>query len=124
MWMPKFTFNSGFTFNKKISETNHLLIGLRLIHSGSSQVNRQYYLSDNGQNNWIFDDHRDTLAQRQLFDFNISYKSRKHEIGFVVKNLLNKTNYLPALASPSGRVMGESRIWYLTYKYLLGGKYK
>ena len=124
MWMPKFTFNSGFTFNKKISETNHLLIGLRLIHSGSSQINRQYYLSENGPNNWIFDDQRDTLAQRQLFDFNISYKSRNHEIGFVVKNLLNKTNYLPALASPSGRVMGESRIWHLTYKYLLGGKHR
>ena len=121
MWMPKLTFNSGVTIDYDFAKGKKALIGFRYMYYGESTVNRRYFSTGLGGNTWEFNSLNEELDARHILDLNIMFKSDFYEFGLVVKNALNQRNYLPALASPSGRVMGESRVWYLTFKYSIGG---
>lgn len=121
MWMPNLTFNSGVTIDYDFAKDKKTVIGFRYMYYGEAMVNRRYFSTGIGGNTWEFNSLNEELDTRHILDFNIMFKSYFYEFGLVVKNALNQRNYLPALASPSGRVMGESRVWYLTFKYSIGG---
>ena len=122
-WTPNNAINLGLIYEHQTTKSNYYLLGFNLTHQGQSVVNRRYYLDDQSQD-WIYNQQRDTVNNRLLLNINLNYKTKRAEYGLVVKNLLNKGNYsyLPSLASPSGRVMGESRIWYFTIKWYLNKK--
>ena len=122
-WTPENACNIGLYYDLKTLRKNSFLAGFNVNYQGQSKINRRYYL-DNQSQDWIFNPMRDTVSARLLFNINFKYKTNRLDYGLVVKNLLNKTNfsYLPALASQSGQVMGESRIWYITLKWYLNRK--
>ena len=123
LWIPTNTFNFGCNYSINFKDDKNLLLGLNSSYQGKSNVSRQLYF-DNNQSDWIFETDTISLSSRNLLNLNIKYQTKKIELGFVVRNLLNEDNYLPAIASPMGQVMGETRVWFFTVKVFLSSKGK
>tara|TARA_B100001287_G_scaffold173436_2_gene146106 strand:+ start:12486 stop:15014 length:2529 start_codon:yes stop_codon:yes gene_type:complete len=122
-WTPSTAYNVGVYYNREIINNQSFLAGLNINYQGLSRVSRSYYLDTQNQS-WVYNTLNDSVGSRMLLNINFSYKTNFMDYGFVIKNLLNKNNfnYLPSIASQSGRVMGESRIWYIALRYYFNRK--